>query len=76
MPVLAKQKTEEKIPTTDEIIARARALIPTLAKRAPNGERERKLPKETIAEMQGHATLKVGQPKGRLAISAIDGAQQ
>ena len=63
MPVLAKQQTEEKIPTTGEIIARARAMIPTLAKRAPLGERERTLPKETIAEMQAAGLFRVLQPK-------------
>jgi 3-hydroxy-9,10-secoandrosta-1,3,5(10)-triene-9,17-dione monooxygenase len=63
MPVLAKQAAEEGIPTSDEIIARARAMIPTLIKRAPSGERERRLPKETIAEMQAAGLFKVLQPR-------------
>jgi 3-hydroxy-9,10-secoandrosta-1,3,5(10)-triene-9,17-dione monooxygenase len=63
VPVLAKQQTEPKIPATDEIIARARAMIPTLARRAPLGERERTLPKETIAEMQAAGLFKVLQPR-------------
>jgi 3-hydroxy-9,10-secoandrosta-1,3,5(10)-triene-9,17-dione monooxygenase len=63
MPVLAKQEAAEKIPTPDEVIARARALIPTLIKRAPNGERERRLPKETIAELQAAGLFKILQPK-------------
>jgi 3-hydroxy-9,10-secoandrosta-1,3,5(10)-triene-9,17-dione monooxygenase len=63
MPVLARQDAAEKIPTTDEIIARARAMISTLMKRAPDGERERRLPKETIAEMQAAGLFKVLQPK-------------
>jgi 3-hydroxy-9,10-secoandrosta-1,3,5(10)-triene-9,17-dione monooxygenase len=50
--VLAKQDVAEKIPSTDEIIARARAMIPALRARAPQGERERCIPKETVAEMQ------------------------
>jgi 3-hydroxy-9,10-secoandrosta-1,3,5(10)-triene-9,17-dione monooxygenase len=63
MPVLAKQQAADTIPTTDEIIARARAMISVLAKRAPDGERERRLPKETIAEMQAAGLFKVLQPK-------------
>src|SRR6185503_8109693 len=63
MSALARQVADEKIPSPDEVIARARAMIPTLAKRAPNGERERRLPKETIAEMQAAGLFKVLQPK-------------
>jgi 3-hydroxy-9,10-secoandrosta-1,3,5(10)-triene-9,17-dione monooxygenase len=59
--VLAKQDT--KVPSSEEIIARARALIPTLVARAPQGERDRRLPKETIAEMQAAGLFKVLQPK-------------
>ncbi len=69
MPVLARQEAAENIPTTDEIIARARAVIPVLAKRAPNGEHERRLPKETIARRcRLRACSQVLQPKplGRL----------
>lgn len=63
MPVLARQDAAEQIPTSDEIIARARSMIPALLKRAPDGERERRLPKETIAEMQAAGLFKVLQPK-------------
>jgi 3-hydroxy-9,10-secoandrosta-1,3,5(10)-triene-9,17-dione monooxygenase len=61
--VLAKQDVAERIPTTDEIIARARAMIPALRARAPQGERERCIPKETIAEMQAAGLFKVLQPR-------------
>ena len=44
-------------------IARARAMIPALAARAPQGERERRLPKETIADMQAAGLFRVLQPK-------------
>ena len=50
-------------PTAAEVVARARAMIPTLAARAPQGERERCLPKETIADMQAAGLFKVLQPK-------------
>src|SRR6185312_15663359 len=59
--VLAKQDT--KVPSSEEIVARARALIPSLIARAPQGERDRRLPKETIAEMQAAGLFKVLQPK-------------
>jgi 3-hydroxy-9,10-secoandrosta-1,3,5(10)-triene-9,17-dione monooxygenase len=45
------------------MIGRARALIPALRKRAPQGERERRLPKETIADLQEAGLFKVLQPK-------------
>jgi 3-hydroxy-9,10-secoandrosta-1,3,5(10)-triene-9,17-dione monooxygenase len=45
------------------MIARARALIPKLRERASQGERERRLPKETIADMQAAGLFKVLQPK-------------
>ena len=59
--MLATQDT--KVPSPEEIVARARALIPTLIARAPQGERDRRLPKETIAEMQAAGLFKVLQPK-------------
>ena len=61
--MLAKQDVAEKIPATDEIIARARAMIPALRARAPQGERERCIPKETVAEMQAAGLFKVLQPR-------------
>ena len=45
------------------MVARTRALIPALAERAPMGERERRLPKETIADMQAAGLFRVLQPK-------------
>ncbi len=59
--MLARQ--DAKIPSAEEIIARARAMIPALRQRAPQGERERRLPKETIADMQAAGLFKVLQPK-------------
>jgi 3-hydroxy-9,10-secoandrosta-1,3,5(10)-triene-9,17-dione monooxygenase len=59
--VLARQ--DEKSPTSEEIVARARALVPVLRQRAAQGERDRRLPKETIAEMQAAGLFKVLQPK-------------
>ena len=59
--MLAKQ--DAKAPSAEDILARTRALIPKLRERAPQGERERRLPKETVAEMQAAGLFKVLQPK-------------
>ena len=41
-----------EVPEPAEIIARARAMIPTLAKRSFEGRRQRRIPDETIADLQ------------------------
>jgi 3-hydroxy-9,10-secoandrosta-1,3,5(10)-triene-9,17-dione monooxygenase len=46
-----------------ELIRRARALVPILAKRAAQTEREGKVPAETIAEIQAAGLFRVMQPK-------------
>src|SRR4051812_44988391 len=65
--VLDKQNAQppagDKAPSAAEIIARTRLMIPKLRERAPLGERERRLPKDTIAEMQAAGLFKVLQPK-------------
>ena len=40
----------EKIPTADELIARARALAPKLRERAVKAERDREVPQESVEE--------------------------
>lgn len=50
-------------PEPAEIIARARALIPTLARRALEGRRQRRVPDESIADMQLAGFFRVLQPK-------------
>ena len=50
-------------PEPTEIIARARALIPTLVKRSLDGRRQRRIPDETIADMQRAGFFRVLQPK-------------
>jgi 3-hydroxy-9,10-secoandrosta-1,3,5(10)-triene-9,17-dione monooxygenase len=60
--VLAREETV-KIPSAAEMIARTRAMIPVLRERAPQGERDRRLPKQTIADMQAAGLFKVLQPK-------------
>ena len=66
--MLAKQdaknpSAEDKAPSAEEMIARTRAMIPKLRDRARQGERERRLPKETIAEMQAAGLFRVLQPR-------------
>ena len=50
-------------PEPTEIIARARAMIPTLAARSLEGRRQRRIPDETIADLQHAGFFRVLQPK-------------
>lgn len=50
-------------PTSAEMVARARAMIPTLRKRAAQGEKDRRVARETVAEMQEAGLFRVLQPK-------------
>jgi 3-hydroxy-9,10-secoandrosta-1,3,5(10)-triene-9,17-dione monooxygenase len=50
-------------PEPTEIIARARAMIPALAQRSLEGRRQRRVPDETIADMQHAGFFRVLQPK-------------
>jgi 3-hydroxy-9,10-secoandrosta-1,3,5(10)-triene-9,17-dione monooxygenase len=50
-------------PDAAEIIARARAMISTLAARSLAARRQRRIPDETIAEMQRAGLFRVLQPK-------------
>ncbi len=61
--MLARDHSKIASPTQGEMIARARALIPMLIARAPRGERQRRLPRETIADMQAAGLFKVLQPR-------------
>ena len=55
--------TGSEAPEPAEIIARARAMIPTLAKRSFEGRRQRRIPDETIADMQHAGFFRVLQPR-------------
>src|SRR5437773_10617519 len=50
-------------PEGAELIARARAMIPTLAGRSPEQRQKRRILPETIAEMQAAGFFRVLQPK-------------
>lgn len=51
------------IPTADELVTRARAMIPTLKARAKACIAARNVPAETIAEMQAAGFFRIVQPK-------------
>ncbi|MGH7090827.1 MAG: acyl-CoA dehydrogenase family protein [Stellaceae bacterium] len=51
------------LPEPQELLRRARALVPRLAERAAAAEAARSLPKETIAEMQEAGFFRILQPK-------------
>ena len=61
--MLTRQAAPVAVPTAEEMIGRARALIPALAARAPQGERERRIPGEDIADMKAAGLFKVLQSK-------------
>ena len=56
-------RDDAKTPSPAEMIARARAMIPALRDRAAQTARDRRLPKETVADMQAAGLFKVLQPK-------------
>jgi 3-hydroxy-9,10-secoandrosta-1,3,5(10)-triene-9,17-dione monooxygenase len=49
--------------TADEILARARALVPTLRDRAPAAERLRRMPPETVRDFRDAGFYRMLQPK-------------
>ena len=61
--VVPIKAAEDAIPSADELIAKARAMIPTLKSRAKACTGGRNVPAETIAEMQAAGFFRVLQPK-------------
>ncbi|MBV8320347.1 MAG: hypothetical protein JO049_06690 [Hyphomicrobiales bacterium] len=55
--------TATAAPEPTEIVARARAMIPALARRSLEGRRQRRIPDETSADMQYAGFFRVLQPK-------------
>ena len=51
------------VPTPKELVARARALIPTLIERAPAQQAHRRILDETIADLKAAGFFKIFQPK-------------
>ncbi|MEO9633532.1 MAG: acyl-CoA dehydrogenase family protein [Parasphingorhabdus sp.] len=61
--VVNMQNQAGEIPTAEELVDRARAMIPALKSRAKQCTAERNVPAETISEMQEAGFFKVLQPK-------------
>ncbi|WP_233575859.1 flavin-dependent monooxygenase [Noviherbaspirillum saxi] len=60
---MMRQGTSDNVETAEGLIERARALAPILAQRAPQAERDAKIPDETIADFQKAGFFRVLQPK-------------
>ena len=56
------ENQSSEIPTADQLVDRARALIPTLKSRAKQCTADRNVPAETIAEMTEAGFFKILQP--------------
>ncbi|MFM9852255.1 MAG: acyl-CoA dehydrogenase family protein [Sphingomonadaceae bacterium] len=61
--VVSIKQRAETVPTADELVARARAMIPVLKARAKGCTAARNVPAETIAEMQEAGFFRIVQPK-------------
>ena len=51
------------VPTPKELVARARALIPTLIERAPAQQAHRRILDETMADLKAAGFFKIFQPR-------------
>ena len=63
MQTVEMKQPAANIPGSEELIARARALVPMLRERAVLGDENRRLPQETIADLQAAGLFRVLQPK-------------
>lgn len=63
MQIAEIQTAAADTPSSQELISRARAMIPVLRERAALGDQRRSMPEETIAEMQAAGLFRVLQPK-------------
>src|ERR1700719_5378904 len=61
---MPEAKTDQRAapPRSDELLARAEALIPVLRDRAPRAEQLRRLPDETIADLHSSGLFRILQP--------------
>lgn len=55
--------TSPSIPTSEELYARARALLPAIRERAPRTHDEGKVPDETMAELKAAGLFRIVQPQ-------------
>jgi 3-hydroxy-9,10-secoandrosta-1,3,5(10)-triene-9,17-dione monooxygenase len=62
-PKVASANLKESIPTKEELIGRAEAMLPGLRERSEAAEKNRRLPDETVQEMRDAGFHKIMQPK-------------
>jgi 3-hydroxy-9,10-secoandrosta-1,3,5(10)-triene-9,17-dione monooxygenase len=55
--------TDERVMTREDLFQRASDLLPVLRERAPEAERLRQIPPETIADLRAAGLLAIGNPK-------------
>jgi 3-hydroxy-9,10-secoandrosta-1,3,5(10)-triene-9,17-dione monooxygenase len=58
----ADAQAEDRVPTRDELLARAQALAPAIAERRDEADRLRDLPAETMAELNQADLMRLFQP--------------
>lgn len=63
MSTQTKAQAAAQIPTKEEMIARAEALLPALRERSQEAEKNRRLSDETVAEFRAAGFHKIMQPK-------------
>lgn len=63
MATAAAHVLEDQIPTREELVRRARAMLPALRARQAEGYAARKLPAETVREMVQNGFFRILQPK-------------
>ncbi len=63
LSVVGGERLADDAVTPDILIARARAMVPVLKERAKRATAERRIPDETIAEMQAAGFFRILQPK-------------
>jgi 3-hydroxy-9,10-secoandrosta-1,3,5(10)-triene-9,17-dione monooxygenase len=61
VPTITKPDVSSR-PTADTLVARARGMIPTVAGRAAEARRERRMSKETIRDMEAAGFFRILQP--------------
>ena len=58
-----KMVEDQNQPTPEELIRRAKAIVPTLRERAASAERERKVPQATIDDLHAEGLWRILRPR-------------
>ena len=61
--ISVSKELENNSPTREELLQRARDMVPTLIERAPKCEEMRRLPDETLEDFKKAGFFKIGLPK-------------